>query len=109
MCTYITGIVNSVMSVNQCRIHLLKTAQVLLHAIVHPKVYVAMQITFSYSNIGRNIDLCNCKSTDAFRLINSLLTQANTLFAFIAVSEACWWNLNLYQIRCPSLYNYQLT
>ena len=32
--------VNSMMSINQCKTHLLKMVQVLLHAVVHPQVYV---------------------------------------------------------------------
>ena len=32
--------VNSMMSINQCKTHLLKMVQVLSHAVVHPQVYV---------------------------------------------------------------------
>ena len=38
--TYITGMVNSMMSVDQCKTQLLKMVQVLLHAVVHPQVYI---------------------------------------------------------------------
>ena len=38
--TYITGMVNSMMSIDQCMTHLLKMVQVLSHTVVHPQVYV---------------------------------------------------------------------
>ena len=93
--------------------------QVLWHAIVHPQVYVDLihnAVPKSHFHIliyvGRTIDLYSCKSTDSFRFINPLLIQANTLFAFITVSEVAicvGGTLNLYQMRFPSLCNYQLS
>ena len=38
--TYISGMVNSIISVAQCKTHLLKRVQVLLHATVYPQVCV---------------------------------------------------------------------
>ena len=69
----------------------------LLHAVVHPQVYIDLihnAVPISHFHIliyvGQTIDLYSCKSTDSFRFINPLLIQASTLFAFIAVSEVYW-------------------